>query len=189
MLFMFYNKIYEYSGNGGEEMLKAIVYESNTGYTRHYAEILSGETGLPAYELKASGEKLTKGEEIIFMGWIMAGSIKGYKKAAANYSIRAACAVGMGSPSEKVVNDLTERHQVKDARVFCLQGGFDINKLHGMYKFMMKMMGKSISESIEKKEVKTPEDIASLEMFRNGGDYVKKENLADVIKWYDSVKA
>ncbi len=170
-------------------MIKAIAYESNTGYTRHYAEILSGETGLPAYELKTSEKKLTKGDEIIFMGWIMAGSINGFKKAAASYAVKAACAVGMGAPTEKVVNDLTERHQIKDARVFCLQGGFDINKLRGMYKFMMKMMGKGISKSIEKKEVKTPEDIASLEMFKNGGDYVKKENLSEVIKWYGGVKA
>jgi len=169
-------------------MIKAIVYVSNTGYTRHYAEILSGETGLPAYELKDSGKKLSRGDEIIFMGWIMAGSIKGYKKAAGNYSVKAACAVGMSSPTEKTVGEIIERHHIKDARVYCLQGGFDISKLRGMYKFMMKMMGKGISESIEKKENKTPEDIASLEMFKNGGDYVRKENLTDLLQWYNSIK-
>jgi hypothetical protein len=82
---------------GGSPM-KAIVYTSKTGSTKRYAEMLSAETGLPAYALDGAGKKLAKGSEIIYMGWIMANSVKGYKKAAGRYAVRAVCAVGMGRP-------------------------------------------------------------------------------------------
>lgn len=36
------------------------------------------------------------GSEIIYLGWIMAGGIKGYKEAAKLYKVRAVCGIGMG---------------------------------------------------------------------------------------------
>ena len=41
-------------------MISAIVYTSNAGHTKHYAEMLAGKTGLPVFELKAAGSKLDK---------------------------------------------------------------------------------------------------------------------------------
>jgi flavodoxin len=32
--------------------MKAIVYKTNTGSTKRYAEMLAKDTGLPAYELR-----------------------------------------------------------------------------------------------------------------------------------------
>ncbi|HEX2947313.1 MAG TPA: hypothetical protein VHT96_15325 [Clostridia bacterium] len=170
-------------------MIKAIVYESNAGHTKHYAELLSGETGLQACELKNAGKVLSKGDEVIFMGWLMAGSVKGFGKAAGKYAVKAVCTVGMANPSEKFAEETVNRYKIKDAKVFYLKGGYDINKLHGIYRIMMNTMAKNVTASIEKKAEKTPEDLASLDLFKNGGDYVCKENLADVVKWYNSVKS
>lgn len=62
-------------------MIKAIVYMSETGHTKKYAELLGERISLPVYELNTAAKELPRGTEIIYLGWLMAGSIKGYKKA------------------------------------------------------------------------------------------------------------
>ena len=164
--------------------MKAIVYESHTGFTKRYAELLSEKTGLPAYELKEA-TNLAKDDTVIFMGWICAGSVKGYEKATKRYAVKSLVAVGMGRPCEKTINETIERYHIKDIPVFCLQGGFDMNKLHGVYKIMMKTMAKTVGASLEKKDDKTEEEIAMLQMMQNGGDYVSAEHLAPILAWLE----
>ena len=57
--------------------MKAIVYTSQTGHTQRYAQMLAERTGVPAYSLKEAGKSLRRGEEIFYMGWLMAGTVKG----------------------------------------------------------------------------------------------------------------
>ena len=59
--------------------MKAIVYTSNTGSTARYAKLLGHETGLPVYTSETANRNLPAGAEIIYLGWIMASEIKGYK--------------------------------------------------------------------------------------------------------------
>ena len=162
-------------------MIKAIVYESNSGFTKKYAEMLAAKTNLPVYDRKLAKADTEKGEEIIYMGWICAGNVKGYEKAAKKYTVKVVCAVGMGSPTEKVVNETIEHHRIQNAKVFYLQGGFDMSRLHGIYKIMMKMMGKTLGKSLEKKADKTNEEIKMLEMLKNGGDFVNEKYLDPII--------
>ena len=75
--------------------MKAIVYTSNTGHTAEYAKILGEQTGLPVYALSEAAKQLSNGTEIIYLGWLFANNIKGYKKAAKQYKISAICAVGL----------------------------------------------------------------------------------------------
>lgn len=65
-----------------EDIMDAIIYTTNTGSTERYARLLSHETGLPAYSAAEAGEYISAGAEVIYMGWIMAGSVKGYAAAA-----------------------------------------------------------------------------------------------------------
>lgn len=162
---------------------EAIVYESNTGFTKKYAELLSKETGLAAYERKEAGAKLKKGTEVIYMGWLMAGSVKGYKQASKKYRVKALAGVGMGSPNDKAVEDIVKKYSIADMPVFYLQGGFDMNKLHGVYRVMMKNMAKIMGSATNKKEVKTDEELLMLEVVANGRDFVRTENLNSIISW------
>lgn len=166
--------------------MKAIVYTSNSGFTKHYAELLAAETGLPVYELKTARRKLNAGEEVIYLGWLMAGNVKGYREAAKRYRVRAVCGVGMARPSDKIIDEMREKHQIADAEAFYLQGGFDMEKLHGLYKFMMKTMAKTIGKTLEAKAEKTDEEAEMLDMYKNGRDMVRPENLSGVIAWYRS---
>ena len=60
----------------GTEIMKAIVYTSNTGHTAEYAKILCKKTGLPVYALNEAAKHISNGTEIIYLGWLFANSIK-----------------------------------------------------------------------------------------------------------------
>ena len=163
--------------------MKAIVYQSNSGHTQRYAELFSAKSGLPVFELKDASQNIAKGDDIIFFGWICAGSMPGFSKAAKKYSVRAFCAVGMGRPDGKQIFDLAKKYNFTSDNAFYLQGGFDFRKLHGIYKFMMSTLSKFMGPSLEKKEDKTDEEIEILTMLKDGRDFVREENLAPVLSW------
>ena len=57
--------------------MDAIIYTTNTGSTGQYAKLLAQETGLPAYSLAEAKKRVFAGAEVVYLGWIMAGSVKG----------------------------------------------------------------------------------------------------------------
>ena len=75
--------------------MRAIVYTSNTGSTAKYAKLLSHQICIPSYSMEEAKTKPKPGAEIIYMGWIMAGKIKGYTEAARKYNIQAVCGVAV----------------------------------------------------------------------------------------------
>lgn len=160
-----------------------IVYTSNTGYTEKYAKLLGEQLGLPAFSAEQA-DSLPEGTEILYLGWLMAGMVKGYKKAAQRFSVAAVCGVGMG-PAGSQDSDVRKNNAIpQKVPVFTLQGGFDRTKLHGIYRFMMGVMIKVMGSSLRKKENRTPEEDAMLEMVTNGGDFVDVRQLDGVIAWY-----
>lgn len=166
-------------------MINAIVFTSNSGYTKKYAELLGEKTSLPVYSAKDAKKNLKTGEEIIYLGWLMASGIKGYKAAAKKYRIAAVCGVGMGS-GDGQSNDIKKANSLPESLpLFVLQGGFNIDKLHGIYKFMMKTVRKFALKGLSEKADKTAEDLDMLDLMQNGGDRVKPENLTALISWYE----
>ena len=75
--------------------MNAIIYTTNTGSTESYAKLLAQKTGLPVYSLAEAKKRVFAGAEVIYLGWIMAGSVKGYAEAAKRYRVRAVCGVGI----------------------------------------------------------------------------------------------
>ncbi len=69
--------------------------------------------------------------------------------------------------------------------VFTLQGNFNVEKLHGMYKMMMSIMVKTAGKLLEKKTDRTPEEEDMLDMMLHGGERVRIQNLQGVISWYN----
>ena len=160
-----------------------IVYTSNTGYTEKYAKLLGEQLELPAFSAEQA-DSLSEGTEVLYLGWLMAGVVKGYKKAAQRFSVAAVCGVGMG-PAGSQDSDVRKNNAIpQEVPVFTLQGGFDRTKLHGIYRFMMGVMIKVMGSSLRKKENRTPEEDAMLEMVTNGGDFVDVRQLDGVIAWY-----
>ena len=168
--------------------MKAIVFTSNTGTTEKYARLLADKTGLPAYSSEQARREIADGSEIIYLGWLKAGEIAGYAKAAKRYSVKAVCGVGMGKTGSQL-DDVCKRNSIPaKTPLFTLQGGFDMNKLHGIYKFMMKTMKKVVGKSLAEKPDRTPEEDDMLDMMLHGGERVSEENLKAVLDWYENIR-
>ena len=163
-----------------------IVYVSNSGFTEKYAKMLSDKTGIEAITLAEAQKKIPHGEDIIFMGWLMAGIIKGLKKASGIYNIKSVCAVGMCSYDEDYAKKTKTDNQIT-TEFFYLQGGFNINKLHGIYKLMMNVMKKTVVKKLSEKPDQTPMEKEMVEISLNGGDHVSEENLTPVLSWVKSI--
>ena len=158
---------------------KAIVYTSNTGYTARYAVILSEKLELPAHTLAEAKKTLNAGTPIIYMGWLMAGSVKDCKKAAKRFDIQAVVGVGLGDTGAQ--DDAARKACALPAEVpvFTVQGGMDINKLKGLYKLIIKMLTKVMAN----KKDATPGEARMAELLQSGGDFVSEKELAAVLAW------
>ena len=112
--------------------MNAIIYTTNTCSTEYYAKLLAQKTGLPAYCLAEAKKEVFVGAEVIYLGWIMAGSIKGYANVAKRYQVRAVFGVGMGQTGTQT--DSVRKNSAIPANIplFTLQGNFNVKKLHGI---------------------------------------------------------
>lgn len=121
----------------------AIVYTSETGHTKAYAEMLGNATGLPVLPLKDAQHRLSRRTPVIYMGWLMAGHVQGLKRAAELYNVRAVCAVGMGADQSQLTDVRKTNKIAATMPLFYLQGGFELQKLHGLHRFMMSFIRSS----------------------------------------------
>ena len=164
--------------------MDAILYTTNTGSTQRYAALLAEKTGLPAYSLSEAKKRLPAGADVIYLGWIMASTVKGYAKAAVRFRVRAVCGVGMGKTGTQL--DAVRNKTAVPAQIplFTLQGNFDVSKLRGICRPMMKIMVRETCKSLSAKKDRTPEENDMLDMMTFGGERVKAEHLAAVLDWY-----
>lgn len=156
--------------------ISAIVYTSNTGFTRRYAQLLSRAAAIPAYELD-SARPAPAGARVVYLGWLCAGGIKGLSKARKRWDVRAVCAVGMAPeyPREK----LAAQNHTGELPVFYLQGGYAPEKMRGINKVMMGFMTKQMTKNPPKDEA----EAGIQKLFLQGGDFVNEANLAPVLAW------
>ena len=164
--------------------MEAIIYTTNTGSAEQYAKILAQETGLPAYSMKEAQKKIRPGADVICLGWIMTGTIKGYSAAVRHYQVQAVCAVGMGRTGTQTDAVRKKNCIPGECPLFTIQGNFDVNKLHGMYRMMMELMIRTAGKALAGKKDRTAEEDDMLDMMLRGGERVRRENLMEVLEWY-----
>ena len=161
--------------------MKVIVYTSNTGHTAAYSKILGAKIGLPVYALNEAAKKLQKGTEIIYLGWLFANNIKGYKKATKKYKISAICAVGLCDTGTAIAEVRKANSISEETPLFTMQGGMDKTKLRGINKFMINMLTKGLSS----KKERTENDERMLELLTHDKNYVSEENITAFMKWFN----
>lgn len=164
--------------------MDAIIYTTNTGSAERYAKLLAQETGLPVYSFAEAKKQVFSKEKIIYLGWIMAGSVKGYAEAAKRYRVCAVCGVGMGQTGTQIESVRKKSAIPADIPLFTLQGDFNVKKLHGIYRPMIEIMVKTMGKSLAEKADRTSEEDDMLDMMLHGGERVKAENLSAVLDWY-----
>ena len=161
--------------------MKVIVYTSNTGHTAEYSKMLGAKIGLPVYALNEAAKKLQKGTEIIYLGWLFANNIKGYKKATKKYKVSAICAVGLCDTGTAVAEVRKANSISEETPLFTMQGGMDKTKLRGINKFMINMLTKGLSS----RKKRTENDERMLELLTHDKNYVSEENITAFMKWFN----
>jgi hypothetical protein len=160
-----------------------IVYESKTGFTKRYADMLAAKTRLKVFRAKEL-QKVNQEEEIIYLGWMKVGKIQGLDKLR-KYNVKAVCGSGTGRTAEPSPEEVIADNKIKGMPFFYLRGGcFPLKELKGMDKIMLSIFVKMLKRHKDKDE-KQEEAISIIE---NGFDGVKEENLEPLIDWLNARK-
>ena len=157
----------------------AIVYTSETGFTARYAAMLSEKLNLPAYPLADALQQLPAGTPVIHMGWLMAGSVVGCKKAQKRFTIAAVIGVGLGDTGAQDDAARKACNLPADVPVFTVQGGMDHARLKGGYKVGIAILTRVMAA----KKNRTPDEDKMLALLQKGGDYVSEKELTAVLAW------
>ena len=166
--------------------IKAIVYQSQTGHTQRYEKMFAEKTGLPLYTLQEAKKALSKGDEIIYFGWLLSGKIQGFEPAWTTYEVKAVASVGLYPDSARFRDHVGRNNILIDMEYFHLRGGIKTEELKGGAKILMKIMMKTISKKMEKGQDVTPEEKEMFRAYNESADFVSEENLAGILAWYDS---
>ena len=143
-------------------MKTIVIYNSQTGFTKRYAEWIAEATGADCLELSdAKKKELTAYEAIIFGGWACAGSISKlswFKNNIDKWTDKKLIAFCVGaSPIENpeiepaLKQNFTES-ELKKISIFYCPGGFNYEKMSAPSKLMMKMFIKALKAKKDKTE-------------------------------------
>ncbi|MBD5444044.1 MAG: flavodoxin [Lachnospiraceae bacterium] len=143
-------------------MKTIVIYNSQTGFTKRYAEWITEATGADCLELSAAKKKdLTAYDAIIFGGWACAGSISKiswFKNNIDKWTDKKLVAFCVGaSPIENpeiepaLKQNFTES-ELQKINVFYCPGGFNYEKMSAPSKLAMKMFTKALKAKKNKTE-------------------------------------
>ena len=153
-------------------MSRVIIYKSKTGHTERYAKMLSEELNIPCYSYKDA--IVSKNDEVIFLSYIYASKIMGLSKILKKYKVKVVIAVGALAHSKDYLNTLKDANNIK-LPFFYLRGGIDYSKLNFFFRKFLPVIGKDIAK----------DDKELLSLFKNGGDFVSKDNLKDIFDFFN----
>lgn len=159
-----------------------IVYRSDTGFTREYAEMLGKAEKMKVCPLAEAQGKVGPGETVFFMGPLMAGHISGVDKAVKQFAVKGVCGVGMSPASQQVLDTLAKANYTNGAPIFYLQGGWAPKKVGWLKRRMVGMATRSMREALQNKK-RTPEEDRQLDFLLHGGSFVAFENLEAIQNW------
>ena len=166
--------------------IEAIVYTSNTGNTGQYAQMLAARTGLPVYSAKDAETALPQGASVIYMGWIRASVIVGYREAAARYAIVCVLAVGMGETGGQLVELRRKNGLAESLPLFTMQGGLFPSKLRGINAFMINFSRRKAIKVLKAERKRTEAQNAMLIMLSKGASFVQEKHLQKPLFWLQS---
>lgn len=158
-----------------------IVYQSNTGFTEQYAQLLAKAEKLKLYSLEQA--QLPRDTQVFYMGPLMAGRVTGADKAIRQFNVVGVCGVGMSPPGREILNTLSKANAIPNAPIFYLQGGWAPEKVGWLKRRAVNMVTKSLREKLLAKKNRSRYEQANLDMLLKGGSFVAYENLNTIRNW------
>lgn len=169
-----------------------IVYGSQYGSTRRYAEKLSEQVNIPAISYKQAVD-LSNIKTLVYLGGLYTGGVLGLSKTLRSLS---KCGqfnlilvtVGLSDPKEpenreNIRTSLQNRlpaELFQRAKIFHLRGGIDYHKLSVSHRAMMKLLYQSLRK--RPLEMQTAEDRALIETYGKRVDFMDFSTLEPIIR-------
>ena len=163
-----------------------IVYNSKTGHTRQYAEMLAKATKRKAYSMQEALSSLPEQEPVLFMGWLMAGHISGIDQAVRHWDVRCAVGVGMSPAGKDILATISKANYVPNAPVFYLQGGWAPKKVGWFQRRAVNAVTRSTRKALLAKASRTEQEQAYLNMLLRGGSFVEYQSLKPIQDWLEA---
>lgn len=170
-------------------MKTVVIYNSQTGFTRRYAQWIAEAAGADCLELSdAKKIDLAAYEAIIFGGWACAGSISKiswFKKNMDQWADKklVVFCVG-GSPIDNPEIDTALKRSFNESeqekvKVFYCPGGFNYEKMSMPSKLMMKMFVKTLKA----KKDQTEEEQMMVKMISSSYDISDKKYIEPILQY------
>ncbi len=170
-------------------MKTIVVYTSQTGFTKRYAQWIAEKTQADIFDLREVQKKdtafLEAYDAIIYAGWCMAGKViksRWFFDRAVNLKGKKLALVAVGaSPNENPELDaamaaLLTEEQKEYIKVFYCQGGINYDRMKFPFKLMMKMYSSALKKSNDKKQ-------------REQGEFISKSYDVSDIKFIEPIIA
>lgn len=168
-------------------MKTIVIYNSQTGFTKRYAQWIAEATGGDCLELSVARRKnMDAYEAIVFGGWACAGGIsklswfKSNIDKWADKKLIAFCVGGspIDSPEiEPALKQNFKESELKKVNVFYCPGGFNYEKLSAPSKFMMKMF----VNTLKAKKDKTEAEQEMIKMISTSYDISDKKYIEPIL--------
>ncbi len=173
-------------------MNSIIVYGSNYGTTKQYADELSRRTNMKVISFKKVNQQINDYDNIIYLGALYAGGVLGMSKTLKklnnilNKKI-IIVTVGLSDPTDEVnknnirnnIKNQISREVFEKAKIFHLRGGIDYSKLNFAHKTMMKLLYNAVKNL--PKEKLTAEDRAMIETYNKKVNFIDFSSLDEII--------
>lgn len=168
-------------------MKTIVIYTSQTGFTKRYAEWIAQASGAPCLTLSEARKKDLSGyDAIVFGGWACAGGIKHidwFRKQIAHWADKKLIAFCVGaSPSdnpevETALNRNFTAEERKRVHVFYCPGGLNYSKMPALSRMMLKLYHKTL----EAKKERTEQEQAMLNMLLVSYDISDRACIAPIL--------
>lgn len=172
-------------------MKTIVIYNSQTGFTKQYAQWIAEATGADCLALADAKKKnMDAYDAIVFGGWACAGSISKLswfksnidKWAGKKLIVFCVGASPLESPDvEPALNRNFNEAELKKINVFYCPGGLNYEKMHAPSKLAMKMLVKTLKA----KKNKTAEEQEMLKMISASYDISDRKYIEPILKYLE----
>ena len=169
-------------------MKVVVIYNSQTGFTKRYAEWIAEESGADCFELsEAKKKRMDNYDAIVFGGWVCAGGIsklswfKGNIHKWNDKKLIAFCVGGSPLENPEIETALRQNFNEEEwekVNVFYCPGGFNYEKMSTPSKLMMKMFIKALKA----KKDKTEEEEVMIKMIASSYDISDKKYIEPILE-------
>ena len=173
-------------------MSSIIIYGSQYGTTKKYAEELSKRTNIQAISFE-NVKEINDYNKIIYLGGIYAGGVLGMSETLkklnniSNKTIILAT-VGLADPTDEGnINNIKNniKKQLKKevfgkVKIFHLRGGIDYTRLKFVHKTMMRLLYNAVKNLPDEK--KTAEDKAMIDTYNQKVNFINFSDLDSIIE-------